>query len=156
MSWRNPVMTTHFRSVQSLSHVRHLVTQGVEHTRFLCPSPTPGVLSNSSLLSQRCHPTTSSSLVPFSSHLQSFPASGSFPMRQLFASGGQSIGASASVLPMNIQGWFPLGLTGLISVLSKGLSKVFSSTPVRKHQFFSAQASLWSNSHIRRWLLKKP
>ena len=88
--------------------------------------------------------------------LQSFPASGSFPVSQLFASGGQSIGASASVLPMNIQDWFPLGLTGLISLLSKGLSSVFSSTTIWKRQFFSAQPSLWSNSHIHTWLLGKP
>ena len=98
------------------------------------------------------HPVT-----PFSSCLQSFPASGSFPMSQLFASGGQSIGASAlaSVLPMNIQGIFPLGLTGLISLQSKGLSRVFSNTTVQKYQFFSAQSSLWYNSHIPTWLLEK-
>ena len=101
-------------------------------------------------MSQWCHPTISSSVVPFSSHLQSFPASGSFLMSWLFTSGGQSIGVStsASVLPMNIQGWFPLGLTGLISLQYKGLSKVFSHTTVQKHQFFNAQLSLWSNSHI--------
>ena len=95
---------------------------------------------------------------PFSSRPQSFPASGSFPMNQLFASGGQSIGTSAlaSVLPMNIQGWFPLGLCGLISLQSKGLSRVFSNTIVQKHQFFGAQPSLWSNSHIHTWLLEKP
>ena len=98
-----------------------------------------------------------SSIVPFSSCLQSFPASGSFPVSQLFKSAGQSIGtsASASVLPMNIQGWFPLGLTGLISQ-SKGLSRVFSSTIVQKHQFFGLQPSLWSSSHIHAWLLEKP
>ena len=102
-------------------------------------------------------PTIWSSAVPFSSWIQSFPASGSFPMSQLFASGGQSTGAStsASVLPMNIQDWFPLGLTGLISLQSKGLSRVFSSTIVQKHQFFSAQLSLRSNSHIHIWLLEK-
>ena len=96
--------------------------------------------------------------VPFSSCLQSFPASGSFPVSQFFASGGQSIGASASasVLPMNIQGWFPLGLTSLISFLSKGLSRVFSNTTVRKHQLFGVQPSLRSNSHIHTWLLEKP
>ena len=95
---------------------------------------------------------------PFSSCLQSFPASGSFPMSRLFTSGGQSIGfsASASVLPMNIQDCFPLGLTGLIFLLSKGLSRVFSNTTVQKHQFLSAQPSLWSNSHIHTWLLEKP
>ena len=108
------------------------------------------VCSNSPPLSQLCYLTISSSPVPFFSCLQSFPASGSFLMSQLFTSGGQSIGASASarILPMNIQGWFPLGLTGLISLQCKGLSRVFSSTTVQKHQFFSAQLSLWSNSHI--------
>ena len=97
-------------------------------------------------------------VVPFSSCLQSFPASGSFPMSPLFASGGQNIGASASasVLPMNIQDWFPLGLTGLISLQSKWLSRVFSSTTIRRHQFFKVQPSSWSNSHIHTWLLGKP
>ena len=109
-----------------------------------CPSPTPGVYSNSCPLSQWCHPTISSSVVPFSSHLQSFPASGSFQMSQFFASGGHSVGVSswASVLPMNIQDWFPLGWTGWISLQSKELSRVFSNTTVQKHQFFSAQLSL--------------
>ena len=92
---------------------------------------------------------------PFSSCPQSFPAAESFPMSQLFTSGGQSIGASASVLPVNIQGWFPVRLTGLISLQSKGLSRVFSSTTVRKHKFFGTQPSLWSNSHIRTWVLEK-
>ena len=103
-------------------------------------------------------PTISSSVVPFSSCLQSFPTSGSFLMSWLFASGGQSIGVStsASVLPMNIQDWFPLGLTGLISLQSKGLSGVFSNTTVQKHQFFGGQPSLWSNSHIHTWLLENP
>ena len=132
--------------------------RGLQHTGLPCPSPTPRVCSNSCLLSQWCHPTISSSLVPFSSRLQSFLASGSFLMRWLFTSGGQSIGASASTsgLPMNIQGWFPLGWTGLISLQSKGLSRVFSNTTVQKHQFFCAQPSSWSNSHIHTWLLKKP
>ena len=122
------------------------------------PSPTPGVYSNSCLLSWWCLPTISSSVIPFSSGLQSFPASGSFPMSQFFASGGQSIGvsASASNLPMNIQDWFPLGWTGWISLQSKGLSRVFSNTTVQKHQFFGALLSLWSNSHIHTWLLEKP
>ena len=113
------------------------------------PSPCP--------LSRWCHPTISSSVTPFSSCPQPFPASGSFQMSQLFASGGQSIGVSAStsVFPMNIQDWFPLGLTGWISLQSKGLSRVFSNTTVQKHQFFSAQLSLWSNSHIRTWPLEK-
>ena len=106
---------------------------GLQHTRFPCPSLSPGVCSNSCLLSHWCHPAISSSVVPFTSCLQSFPASGPFQMSQFFTSGGQSIGvsASASVLPMNIQGWFPLGLTGLISLLSKVLSRVFSSTTVQ-------------------------
>ena len=117
-----------------------------------------GVYSNSCPLSQWCHPTISSSVVPFSSHLQSFTASGSFLMSSLFASGGQSIRSSASapVLPMNIQGWFPLGWTGLISLRSKGLSRVFSNTTLQKHQFFCTQLSLCSNSHIHKWLLEKP
>ena len=107
-------------------------TQGLQHTRLPCPSPTPGADSN--LLSQWCHPTISSSVIPFSSCLQSFPASGSFPMSQPFASCGQSFGASASssVLPVNIQSWFPLGSTGLISLLSKGFSRVFSNITLRK------------------------
>ena len=110
----------------------------LQHSRIPCPSLSPGVCSNFCPLSRSCHPTISSSVTPFSFCIQSFPASGSFLMSQLFASGGQSIGASASVLPMNIQGWFPLGLTGLISLLSKGLSKVVSRTTVWKHQFFGA------------------
>ena len=114
---------------------------GLQHARPPCPSPTPGACSNSRPSSQWCHPAILSSIVPFSSCLQSFPASGSFPMNQLFASGGQSIGASApaSVLPVTTQDWFPLGWTGWISLQSKGLSRVFSKTTVQKHQFFSAQ-----------------
>ena len=116
----------------------------LQHSRPACPSPTPGVYSNSCPLSRWCHPTISSSVVPFSSHLQSFPASESFQISHFFSSGGQSIGASASasVLPMNIQDWFPLGWTGWISLQSKGLSRVFSNTTVQKHQFFSTQLSL--------------
>ena len=131
---------------------------GLQHTRLACPSPTPGDYSNSCPLSQWCHPTIPSSVVPFSFCPQSFPASGSFQMSQFFTSGGQSIGvsASASVLPVNIQDWFPLGLTGLISLLSKGLSRVFSNTTVQKHQFFGAQLALWSISHIHTWLVEKP
>ena len=129
---------------------------GLQHNRFPIPSPSPGACSNSCPLNQWCHTTISSSIGPFSSCLQSFPASGSFPMSQLFTSGSQSIGASASILPMNIQDWFPLELTGWISLQSKGLSRVFSSTTVQKHQFFSTQPSLWSNSHIHMWLLEKP
>ena len=108
----------------------------LQHTRPPCPSPTPGVYPNSCPLSQWCHPTISSSLTPFSSCPQSFPAKGSFPMSQLFASGGKSIRASASVFPVIIQGSFHLGLTGLISLQSKGLSRIFSSTAVWKYQFF--------------------
>ena len=133
-----------------------LWTHGLQHTRLPCPSLSPKICSNLCPLSQWCHQPISSSVTPFSSCPQSFPASGSFPMSQLFASGGWSIEASASILPMNIQGWFPLGLTGLISFLSKGLSRVFSSTTVQKHQFFSVQLSLESNSHIHTWLMEKP
>ena len=112
------------------------------------PSPSPGVGSRSCPLSQWCHPTISSCVIPFSSCLQSFPASGSFPVSQFFPSGGQSIGASASVLPVNIQDLSPFGWTGWISLQSKGLSRVFSNTIVQKHQFFGAHPSLWSSSHI--------
>ena len=117
---------------------------GLQHARLPCPSPTPEACSNSCPLSWWCHPIISSSVVPFSSCLQSFPASGSFRKSQFFASGGQSIGVSAlaSVLPMNIQDWFPLGWTGWISLQSKGLSRVFSNTTVQKHQFFGTQVSL--------------
>ena len=137
-----------------------LRSQRLKHTRLPCPSPTPGVYPNSCPLSQRWDPTISSSVIPFSSRLQSFPASGSFQMRQFFASRVQSIGASASasasILPMNIQDWFSLGLTGLIFLQSKGLSRVFSKTAVQKHQFFGAQLLLLSHSHIYTWLLEKP
>ena len=128
-----------------------------QHTRPPCPSPTPRVHSNSCPLSQWCHPAISSSVVPFSSCSQSPPASESFPMSQLFAWSGQSIGvsASASVLPMNTQDWSPLGWTDWISLQSKGLSRVLSSTTVQKHQFFSAQLSSQSNSHIHTWPLEK-
>ena len=116
----------------------------LQHTGLPCPSPTPGACSNPCPLSRWCHPTISFSVITFSSCLQSFLASGSFPKSQFFASGGQSIGvsASASVFPMNIQDWFPLGLTGWISVQSKGLSRIFSNTTVQKHQFFGTQLSL--------------
>ena len=131
---------------------------GLQQTRLLCPSLFPGVYSNSCPLIQWCHPTISSSATPFSSCPQPFPASRSFPVSQLFTSSGQRIGASASasVLPMNIQRWFPLRLTGWISLQSKGLSRVFSNTTVQKHQFFGAQPSLWFNSQINTWLLEKP
>ena len=117
---------------------------GLQHARPPCPSSTPGVHPNPCPLSQWYHPTISSSVVPFSSCPQSFPASGSFQMSQLFTSGGQSIGvsASASVLTMNIQDWSPLGWTGWISLHSKGLSRVFSNTTVQKHQFFGAYCSI--------------
>ena len=122
----------------------YLYSYGLQHSRLPCPSPTPGAYSNSCPSSRWCHPTISSSVIPFSSCLQSFPASVSFPMGQFFSSDGQSIGVSASalVLTMNIQDWFPLGLTGWISLLSKGLSRTFSDTTVQKHQFLGAQLSL--------------
>ena len=130
---------------------------GLQHARLPCPSPTPGACSTCPL-SWWCHPTISSSVVPFSSCLQSLPASASFPMSQFFTSGGQSIGASASasVLPMNIQDWFLLGQNGWISLQLKWLSRVFSNITVQKHQFFGTQLSLWSNPHIHTWLLEKP
>ena len=154
MDTMKPLEEVFSRSVMSESLQAH----GLQHTRLPCPSLSPGVCSNPCPLSRWCQPTISSSVVPFSSCLQSFPASGSFPMSQLLASGGQRIGASASapVLPMSIQGWLPLGFTGLISLLSKGLSRVFFSTTVQECQFFDAQPSLWSNSHVHTWLLEKP
>ena len=118
-----------------------------QHARPPFLSLTPGAYSDSCSLSRWCHPAISSSAIPFSSHPQSFPASGSFQMSQLFTSGGQSTGASASALPKIIQDWFPLGWTGWISLQPKGLSRVFSNITVQKHQFFGAQLSLWSNSH---------
>ena len=135
-----------FSSVQ-FSHLvmsSSLQPHGLQHARPPCPSPAPRAHSNSYPLSRWCHPTISSSVIPFSSHLQSFPASGSFQMSPLFTSGGQSIGVSAStsVLPMNIQDWFPLRWTGWISLKSKELSRVFSNTTVQKHQFLGAQLSL--------------
>ena len=145
-----------FSSVQSLSCVWLFATS--QHSRPLCQSPTPGVHLNSCPSSRWCHPAISSSVVPFSSCPQSLPASRSFPMTQLFAWGSQSIGvsASASVLPMNTQDWSPLEWTGWIFLQSKGLSRVFSNTTVQKHQFFGAQLSSQSNSHIHTWLLEKP
>ena len=131
---------------------------GLQHARLPCPSPSPRVCSNSCLLSWWCHPTSWPSVVPFFSCLQSFPASQYFPVSQLFASSGQSIeiSASVSVLHMNIQGWFLLGLTGLISLLCKGLLRVFSCTTIGTYQFFRAHPFLRSNSHIHTWLLEKP
>ena len=129
-----------------------------KHARPPCPSPTPRVHPNSCPSSWWCHPAISSSVVSFSSCPQSLPASGSFQMSQLFSSGGKSIGVSAllSVFPMNTQNWSPLEWTGWISLQSKGLSRVFSNTAVQKHQFFGAQLSLYSNSHIHTWPLEKP
>ena len=134
------------------------ISHGLQHTSLLCSSLSPGVCSDSCPLSQWCHPTISSSVSLFYSCPQSFPVSGSFPMSWYFTSDGQSTGASAlaSVLPMNIQAWFPIGFTGLISLVFKGLSRVFSSTTIPKHRFFSTQPSLWTNSHICTWLLEKP
>ena len=145
-----------FSSVQSVFMSDPLQPHRPQHARPPCASPTHGVYSNSCPLSWWCHPTISSSDIPFSSDLHSLPALGSFPVSHFFASGGQSIvvSASASVLPMNIQNWSPLGWTGWISLLSKGLSRVFSNTTVQKHQFFGAQLSLESNSHIHTWLLE--
>ena len=129
-----------------------------QHARPPCLSPTPGVYPNPCPSNRWCHPTISSSVICFSSCTQSFPASGSFQMTQLFAWGGQNIGVSAStsVLPMNTQDWSPLGLTAWISLQSKGLSRVFSNTTVQKHQFFDAQLSSQSRSHIHTWPLEKP
>ena len=129
---------------------------GLQHARLLCPPLSLGVYSNSCPLSWWCYLTISSSDIPFCLCLQSFLSSVSFLVSQFFTSGSQSVGASASVLPMNIQGWFPLGLTGLISLQSKGLSRVFSSTTVLQHHFCGAQPSLWANSQICTWLLEKP
>jgi len=142
-----------FSSVQSLSCVQ---LHGLQHARLPCLSPTPRACSNSCPSSQWCHPIISSSVIPFSSCLQFFPASGSFPVSQFFASDSQSLGASASasVLPMNIQDWLPLWMTGLISLQSKGLSRVFSNTTVQKHQFFGA--FFMEYSHFHTWLLEKP
>ena len=149
-----------FSSVQSLSPVMSdsLQPHETQHARPPCPSTTPRVHPNLCPLSRWCHPTISSSVVPFSSCLQSLPGSGSFPMSQLFAWGGQSIGDSAlaSFLPKNTQDWSPSEWTGWISLQSKGLSRVFSNTTVQKHQFFSAQLSSQSNSHIHTWPPEKP
>ena len=151
------ILFLHLLSVSSVTlSCPTLWWHGLQHARLPCPSPR--ACWNSCSLSQWCHPTISSSVIPFSSCLQPFPAWGSFPRSRYFSSGGQSIGASASVsvLPMNIQDWFPLGLTGLISLKSKGLSRVFFKSIVQKHKFFRAQLSLQSDSHIHTWLLVKP
>ena len=152
-----PCMLLQFSSVsQVLSD--SLQPHGLQHFWPPCPSPTPGVYSNWCPLSRGCHPIISSSVIPFSSCLQSFPVSESFLMSQLFVSGGQSIGVSSStsVLPMNTQDWSPLGWTGWISLQSKGLWRVFSNTTVQKHQLVGAQLSSQSNSHIQTWPLEKP
>ena len=152
-------MSLQFSSVQfKQSCPLFVTTWTTQHSRPPCPSPTPGFNPNPCPSSGWCHPTISSTVVPFSSCPQSFPASGSFQMSQLLASGGQSIrvSASASVLPMNTQDWSPLECTGWISLQSKGLSRVFSNTTVQKHQFFSTQLSSQSKSPIHTWPLEKP
>ena len=145
-------------TVQSLSSVQLFTTPQTAACQVSRASPTPGVCSNSYSSSRWCHPTISSSILSFSSHLQTFLASGSFLMSQFFASGSQSIGVStlASVLPINIQDWLPLWFAGLSSLQSKGHSRVFFKTTVQKHQFFGARLSLWSKSHFHTWLLEKP
>ena len=153
-------LSVEFSSVQLLSRVQLFVTLWTAARQgFLSITNFQSLLKLTSIESvMPSNHLISFSVIPFSSHLQYFPASGFFPMSQFFASGGQSIGASssASVLPMNTQDWFPLGRAGWISLQSKGLSRVFSNTTVQKHQFFSTQLSLWSNSHIYTWLLEKP
>ena len=154
MNWEHEM-----HSVQSLSCIRLFATSWTPaHQTSLSITNSRSLLSNSCPLSWWCHPAISSSVIPFSSCLQSFPAPGSFQISQFFTSSGQSIGvsASASVLPKNIQDWFPLGLIGLTSLQSKGLSRVFSNTTVQKHYFFGAQPSSQSNSHIHTWPLEKP
>ena len=152
------IRVAQFSSVQSLSPVHSLWPHESQHARPPCPSPTPRDHSNSCPSNRWCHPTISSSVVPFSSCPQSLPGSESFPMSQFFTWGGQSTGVAtlASFLPKNTQDWSPLGWTGWISLQSKGLSRVFSNTTVQKHQFFSAQLSSQSNSYIHTWLLEKP
>jgi len=151
------------RSLSSVQFSRSVVSDPLwphesQHARPPCPSPSPGVYPNPCPSSRWCHPAISSSVIPFSSCPQSFPVLGSFPMSQLLTWGGQSIrvSASTSVLPMNTQDWSPLGWTSWIFLQSKGLSRVFSNTTVQKHQFFGAQLSSPSNSHIHTWLLEKP
>ena len=152
--------TTNKLSVQFSSSVvsNSLWLHESQHARPPCPSPTPWVHPNSCASSRWCHPAISSSVIPFSSCPQPFPASGSFPVSQLFTSCGQSIGVSTStsVLPMNTQDWSPLGWTGWISLQSKGLARVLSNTIVQKHKFFGTKLSSQSNSHIHTWPLEKP
>ena len=150
-------------SIRSVQFSRSVVSNSLwphesQHARPPCPSPTPGVYSNPCPFSRWCHTTISSSVVPFSSCSQSLPASGSFQMSQLFTSGGQTVGdsASASALPVNTQEWSPLGRTGWISLQSNRFSRVFSNTTAQKHQFFGTQLSSQSNSHIHTWPLEKP
>ena len=157
------LITFQINYISSVQFSRSVVSDSLrpyelQHARPPCPSPTPGVHTNSCPLSRWCHPAISSSVVPFSSCPQSLPASESFPMSQLFAWGGQSTGVSAlaSVLPKNTQDWSPLEWTGWISLQPKGLSRVFSNTTVQKHQFFSTQLSSHSTSRIHTWPLEKP
>ena len=154
LSWKIGVPDS--QSVQSLHRVRLFVTPWTASRQASLSVTNPWSLLKLMSMSWWCHLTISSSVVPFSSCLQSFPASESFPMSQFFASCGQSIGASASVLPTNILDWFPLGLTGWISLQSKGLSRVFSNNTVQKHQFFGVHISSQSNSHTHIWPLEKP
>ena len=163
MNWLPYFIMDNVESFSSVQFSRSVVSNSlwpheVQHARLPCPSPTPGVHSNARPSSQWCHPAISSSVIPFSSCPQSLPASGSFPMSQLFTWAGQSIGVSAlaSVLPKNTQDWSPLEWTCWISLQSKGLSRVFSNTTVQKHQFFGAQPSSESNSHIHTWPQEKP
>ena len=156
-------MRYHYMPISSVQFSRSVVSDSLrphesQHARPPCPSPTPGIHSKSRPSSRWCHPAISSSVVPFSSCPQSLPASESFPMSQLIAWGGQSTGVSAlaSFLPKNTQGWSPSEWTGWISLQSKGFSRVFSNTIVQKHQFFSAQLSLQSNSHIHTWPPENP
>ena len=165
-SWRLRIRNTvyikrNLMKCHSVQFSRSVVSDSLrphesQHARPPCPSPAPRVYSNSCPSSQCCHPAISSSVIPFSSCPQSLPASGSFPLSQLFTWGGQRTGVSASVsvLPMNTQDWSPLGWTGWISLQSKGLSRVFSNTTVKKHQFLGTKISLYSNSHIHTWLLE--
>ena len=146
-----------FSSVQLHSQSNSLQPHKLQHARPPCPSPAPGIYPNSCSSSRWCQATISSSVIPFSCP-QSLPASGFFSMSQLFTWGGQNMGVSAlaSVLPMNTQDWSPLEWIGWVSLQSKGLSRVFSNTTVQKHQFFGAQPSSQSNSHIHTWPLEKP
>ena len=156
--WATRELAFKFSSVQYLSRVWLFATPWIAAHQASRPSPTPGVHSNSCPLSRWCHPAISSSVIPFSSCPQSLPASESFPMSQLFTWGGQSTGVSAlaSFLPKKSQGWSPLEWTDWIALQSKGLSRVFSNTTVQKHQFFGAQLSSQSNSHIHTWPQEKP